>query len=431
MDKKAKNKGGIFKGKLHKDGGIPLVVPETGQPIEVEGDEPLIPSEALDNSVVKKRSGSNIQILHQINKENGAKGMDEKAEKAHSGDAIICRRSAYDNKKRTYIGTDKQIVSAINQSNGCRVIEKGAKAIEPDGSITQYKKGGNISEITNRWDKKKRHIQELANNMRSLKWNLTRDLKSENEKEFLTALAISLMLKTSERVGNDESASNGHHGITNFKKKHIKIDGSKVNLKYVGKSGVEHDKTFTDKVLADYLKKAIKNSPNRYIFCTSNGFRIKNDRINRYLSDFNVSAKDLRGHNANGWIIEKLEKVDIPDTERERKRVFNSAVKKVAQKIGHGTATLKKHYMMPELADNYIFDAEIIDVKKAGIYASGGELGAESLEKRVINRLNTENKITVKELSEIIGKEPNYPNQYVGGLKLQKCFLINYYRLIK
>lgn len=431
MSSQIKKKGGLFKGKLHKDGGIPLVVPETGQSIEVEGDEPIIPAEALDNKKIKKRTGTNIQILHKINKEIGAKGMDEKAVAAHSGDAIVCRRSAYDKKKRTYKGTDKQIVSAINQSNGCRVIEKGAKAIEPDGSITQYKKGGDVSEITNRWDKKKRHIQELANNMRSLKHNLTRDLKSDDEKDSLTALAIFLMLRTSERVGNDDSAKNGHHGITGFKKKHINIEGTTVHLKYIGKSGVLHDKKFTDKILSEHLKKAIKNSPNQYVFCTSDGFRIKNDKINRYLSDFNVSAKDLRGHNANHWIIEKLEKVDIPDTEKARKRVFNNVVKKVAQKIGHGAATLKKHYMMPELADNYIYDAEIIDVKNAGIYASGGKLGTESLNKRVLNRLNDKNQISIKELIEIIGREPNYPNEYVGELKLQKCFLLPYYKLQK
>ena len=37
------NKGGIFKGKSHAEGGIPLVVPETGQQLEVESNEPLIP----------------------------------------------------------------------------------------------------------------------------------------------------------------------------------------------------------------------------------------------------------------------------------------------------------------------------------------------------------------------------------------------------
>ncbi len=431
MKKNIKNKGGFFiKGKYHSEGGIPLIVKDTGQAIEVEKDEALIPNEALDNTKIKKRSGTNKQILHQINKEVGAKGMNENADTVESGDAIVCRRSIYDKTKRTYIGTDKQTVSAINQSGGCKVIEKGGKAIEPDGSVTQYKKGGGVSEINARWDKKKKQIEELANNIHRLRLNLTKDLKSDNEKNFLTALVISVMMRTGERVGNDTSAKNGHIGITGLKKKNIKINGTTVNLDYVGKSGVEHEKEFTDKILSEHLKRAIKNSPNGYVFCTSEGFRIKGDRINRYLDEYQISAKSLRGFSANKWIVDKLEKVEIPDTETKRKTLFNKVARQVAEKIGHGVPTLKKHYMMPELADNYIFDAEIVDVKEATMFATGGQLGNQSLEKRVLNRLDEQKTIRVKDLVDILGREPKYPNEYIGELKLQKCFLRPFYRLV-
>jgi hypothetical protein len=356
MKTKINRKGGLFiKGKYHSDGGIPLVVKGSGHLIEVEKDEFLIPAEAMKDNKIKKRTGTNIQILHEINKEVGAKGMNENADTVEVGDAIVCRKSIYDKNKRTYIGTDKAVVSAINVSNGCKVIEKGAKAIEPDGSVSQYKKGGGVSTNT-RWDKKKKQIDELANNIQRLKLNLTRDLKSENEKEFLTALVISVMMKTGERIGNDASAKNNHIGVTGFKKKNIKIEGTTVYLTYTGKSGVKHEKEFTDKILSEHLKKAIKNSPNNYVFSTSDGFRIRGNRVNRYLDDYGVSNKSIRGYSANKWIVDKLEKIEIPDTESKRKIVFNKVARKVAEKIGHGLPTLKKHYMMPELADNYIYD---------------------------------------------------------------------------
>ena len=428
---KQKDKGGMFMGKLHSEGGIPKVVVETGQSIEVETDEPLISADAISDNEVKKRYGTNVEILDQINKKVGAKGMKEKATDVHNGDAIVCRKSAYDKTKRTYIGTDKQIVSAINQSGGCKVIEKGGKAIEPNGSITQYKKGGALTENETdaRWDKKKKHIEELANNIQRLRLNLTNSLKSENEKEFLTALVISVMLRTGERIGNNTSAENNHFGVTGFRKKHIKIIGSEVALDYVGKSGVEHEKIFTDKVLAGHLKKAIKNSKSNLIFCTSDGFTIKADRVNRYLDDFNVTAKDIRGFCSNAWLTDKLKKIEIPDTEKGRKTVFNKVARSVAQKIGHGLPTLKKHYMMPEIPDNYIYDAKIVNVKEASVFASGGELGAESLDNRLSRKIEN-NEIKVKDLIDIIGREPNYPNEYVGNYKLEKCFLRPFYRLI-
>ena len=176
------------------------------------------------------------------------------------------------------------------------------------------------------------------------------------------------------------------------------------------------------------LKKAIKNSPNGYVFCTSDGFRIKGDRVNRYLDEYQISAKSLRGFSANKWIVDKLEKVEIPDTETKRKTLFNKVARQVAEKIGHGVPTLKKHYMMPELSDNYIFDAKIVDVKEAAIYASGGELGAETIEKRLMRKV-VDNEIRIKDLEEILGREPKYPCDYVGNIKLRKSFLRPYYKL--
>ncbi len=68
------------------------------------------------------------------------------------------------------------------------------------------------------------------------------------------------MLSTGERIGNEASSKNGHFGITWFRKKHIKFDGNKIILKYVGKSGVEHDRSFSDGKLAGALQISIATS---------------------------------------------------------------------------------------------------------------------------------------------------------------------------
>jgi DNA topoisomerase IB len=85
----------------------------------------------------------------------------------------------------------------------------------------------------------------------------------------------------------------------------ISISGNSINLDYTGKSGVSHEKCFTDERIAKALKQAIKKSPSRYVFETSDGFRIKADRVNRYLKDFSISAKDIRGFLANQFTLEK------------------------------------------------------------------------------------------------------------------------------
>ncbi len=181
------------------------------------------------------------------------------------------------------------------------------------------------AEIKARWDKKKLQIETLSNNIRKLKYNISLDLKGGSEKNFLKALVVALQISTGERIGNKLSSKNGHFGVTYFKKKHFKIEGNKIHLKYVGKSGVEHEKIFTDEKLATGLKKAMANSKSKYVFETSDGFRVKGDSINRYLSEFGIRSKDIRGYSSNNWMIQKLKNIELPKEDSEEK---NEALRK-------------------------------------------------------------------------------------------------------
>jgi hypothetical protein len=134
-------KGGIFKGASHEDGGIPVVVKETGQPIEVEGEEPLIPSEVAKDNTVYTVEGTNKEVLNKVLNKVGAKSINEKATSVHAGDMVVCVRSAKDNKKHKYTGTMKQIVSKVNESGGCNVIHDGGKQVFKEGGTTRQKQG--------------------------------------------------------------------------------------------------------------------------------------------------------------------------------------------------------------------------------------------------------------------------------------------------
>jgi len=233
--------------------------------------------------------------------------------------------------------------------------------------------------IEARWKKKKARIEELSNGIRKLKVNVTKDLQSDNEKDFLTALVVSVMFKTAERVGNDKSAGDGHLGVTGFTSKNVSINGNTVSFDYTGKSGVRHEKSFTDEKVAKALKRAIKNSPSKYVFDTSDGFRIRADRVNRYLSPHKINAKDIRGYLANHFTIEKLNKIEPEENDKKRKRQLNKILKQVAEKVGHGRPTLRKHYLIPELWDEFVDKGKVIDISDLGYMAKGGDAGSEKL----------------------------------------------------
>jgi len=207
-------------------------------------------------------------------------------------------------------------------------------------------------QLKQRWDYKRDSIYNLRDNIKRLKLQVRKDLKGKDEKEKLTALIVRIMMNTSERVGNEGSASNGRFGISQLKNTHIFLRNGKIHLIYVGKSGVSHSKSFSDATSFAILKTLKKRNSN-FLFITSDGFRIKPDRVNRYLSNFGAKSKDIRGFNANHLMICELKKYGNIKEEKERTKIFNLSLKKVASKIGHSPATLRKHYLLPEIEENY------------------------------------------------------------------------------
>lgn len=212
--------------------------------------------------------------------------------------------------------------------------------------------------LNKRWDKKRNAVNELQNNIISLRRRVNKDMDSENEKTMIIATIVRIIDKTGERVGNEASTNNGHYGISHLRKKHIKIDGDKITLDYIGKSGVEHSITITDDKVARNLKELMKNN-NGEVFVTSDGLSIKNKQVNRYLEDFNITSKDLRGFKVNKLMSERLRNMKKPETDAEIKKLFNEALRKVAEQIGHTPGICRSNYLLPEIEEAWYKGKEI------------------------------------------------------------------------
>lgn len=220
-----------------------------------------------------------------------------------------------------------------------------------------------------RRQKKTKSVRNLAQQIHKLRRKVTTDMKSDDEKTRLTALVVAIIDKTAERVGNNGSAKDGHFGVTGFQNGHVTVSGDKVTLKYVGKSGVDQEKSFTDKGIASALKECKgrckdKNAP---VMTTSDGFQIKADKVNRYLKDFDITAKDIRGYGANTLVVEMLNSAKTPSDPEERKKKFREILKSVAEKVGHQQATLKMHYLLPGVEESYIKSGRVKKVKNAAM----------------------------------------------------------------
>jgi len=228
-------------------------------------------------------------------------------------------------------------------------------------------------ELAKRIEKKKKAVNTLVKDICKVRLGYRKDMHSDDEKLALTAMAVAIIDKTAERVGNDGSAKKGHFGITGLQCRHVKQIGKRnvsknwVSLEYIGKSGVCQSKSLTDPDVARIMRKRIKRCKKKTepVFQTSDGFKIKADKVNRYLARFGITAKDIRGYQANRLMSEELKcyKGQLKG-EKERKTAFMKSLRKVAGKVGHTAATLRKHYLLPHLEPNYIKRGQIPSFKR-------------------------------------------------------------------
>jgi DNA topoisomerase-1 len=226
-------------------------------------------------------------------------------------------------------------------------------------------------QIAERHKEKAKQVEKLHKSLGDLRKDVLAKFKSEDTKVKTVALAVALIDATYERVGNAESAKNGHFGVTGWQARHLKFKGDTAILTYVGKSGVKHEKTIDDKRITTMLKEVAKGKSGED-FLLVHGDEdsvLTSADVNEYLSKFDVTAKDLRGYHANMEMRERLEQQRkkgpvLPAGRKEKDKVlkkeFDQALKETAEAVGHEAATLRSQYLVPGLEDSYLHDGTVM-----------------------------------------------------------------------
>ena len=228
------------------------------------------------------------------------------------------------------------------------------------------------SHVQKRTEKKVDKVNHLSKSIDDVVAQAKKDLKSEDLKVKMPALAVLLINHTYERVGNEGSAEDGHYGVTTWKKKHLKFSGGKATLTYVGKSGVDHVKEVSDATIVSELKALAKGKgDNDYLFCdTEEQCSTRASEVNEYLKQFDITSKDLRGYHANRIMLEKLKDLSPAKDEKDRKRQFLDALDATAEEVGHEAATLRSQYLAPSVEEDFMDDGKVNKSVRASVVVS-------------------------------------------------------------
>lgn len=245
----------------------------------------------------------------------------------------------------------------IKNGEIARPISKFAKVLSDKPSYKKKEKsesGGIIyryddKHIEKRWKEKKEKLKKIEKDIKKVREKYQKDLSSDNDRTRAIAAIVGIMDDTAMRIGNEDSAREGTYGASTLKVKHVKSSGSNIKFNFPGKGAVEQNVELKNKKVIKVIKDLMRGKKKDDFIFQVNGKKIWDRAVNRYLADFNISAKDLRGFHANRLMREFLNK----------KKDFKEALDLTAEIVGHKASTLKSQYLDPELVQKH--------EKKAGL----------------------------------------------------------------
>ncbi len=180
-------------------------------------------------------------------------------------------------------------------------------------------------------------------------------------KNKVLATIVSIIERTFIRVGNEEYArTNNSYGLTTMRNKHVAVKGSKVQFKFRGKSGVEHQLAIADRRLARIVKK-VQDLPGQELFGfvddEGNVQDVKSQDVNDYLKEItgeDFTAKDFRTWAGTVLAAVALNAVEAFENKTQAKKNVKAAITAVSKILGNTPAVCRKCYVHPAVLETYL-----------------------------------------------------------------------------
>jgi len=224
---------------------------------------------------------------------------------------------------------------------------------------------------------------EFGSALPRIRARVARDLASVDGpglmREHVLATLVRLLDTTLARVGNDEYARENHSfGLTTLRSRHADVRGSRLRLRFKGKSGVLHDVAVQDRRVARTVKRCM-DLPGaelfRYVDEGGATRSIGSTDVNDYLREaasVELSAKDFRTWHASVTAFDLARKeLDGAVGGSMRRGRVRRVLGEVAARLGNTIAVCKSAYVHPSvldmLADDAAVEAPVVARRRAGL----------------------------------------------------------------
>ncbi len=200
-------------------------------------------------------------------------------------------------------------------------------------------------------------------------------------RDTVLATIVRLLDTTYVRIGNEEYArTNRSFGLTTLKNRHAAVRGSRIRLRFRGKSGVEHEVDLDDPRVARVVRRC-QAMPGQDLFQyqDDDGSRhgVGSVDVNDYLREAggaDFSAKDFRTWHASVHALDLWAESCAADA--SCRGTANQLLAEVAKRLGNTVAVCKKSYVHPRVLETLTaaVDADALEgltsARRAGLSAA-------------------------------------------------------------
>jgi DNA topoisomerase I len=246
---------------------------------------------------------------------------------------------------------------------------------------------------------KYRRTIAFAKTLPALRARIAHDLAAGDglAKDKVVAAVVRLLDTTLARVGNEEYArDNGSYGLTTLRRKHVTTGkGDALQLRFRGKSGIEHVIRVTERRLAKIIRRC-RDLPGQELFAylddDGNAVPVASDDINDYVraaTGAEFTAKDFRTWHGTVLCALELEAVPCDGSTAQRRSTLREAIKGVATRLRNTPAVCRACYVHPAVIDRYL-ESGAVDLRPLprAAHSASSTLGTD--EDRVLRFLERE-----------------------------------------
>ncbi len=200
----------------------------------------------------------------------------------------------------------------------------------------------------------------FAQSLPAVRRRVARDLRRRGlDRDKVLAGVVQLLETTLIRVGTARYArSNRSYGLTTLKRRHTEVAGSRIRLRFRGKSGIEHDVTIRDTRIATLVKRCMELPGQQlfhYVDDQGQPHPVTSDLVNAYLreaSGMDFTAKHCRTWAGSVLACAALQRLTWTNVTQARKDIV-AVVKQVSRRLGNTPAVCRACYIHPAILEEF------------------------------------------------------------------------------